>query len=230
MKLNALPRTNVKVALDKIRAYELTANEQETALKTLYDSFEIRTTNAFNFDLLDRNKIYHLEQIKKVSINYRLRFLDLKYFKNKLPESAHQDIQQLETLHETHLSGFKIMAPSALFRLEKADDPLLFAPLGNDFYYLVHKWGNDLHPLRRLMMLPFKNIWNLLGLVLAISFVVTEIMPKNLFTKSPDASTYWMLLFFNFKAIASVVLFYGFAFVWTPIGNSPGKASSAAPA
>lgn len=211
MKLNALPRTNVKVALDKIRAYELTANEQETALKTLYDSFEIRTTNVFNFDLLDRNKIYHLEQIKKVSINYRLRFLDLKYFKNKLPESAHQDIQQLETLHETHLSGFKIMAPSALFRLEKADDPLLFAPLGNDFYYLVHKWGNDLHPLRRLMMLPFKNIWNLLGLVLAISFVVTEIMPKNLFTKSPDASTYWMLLFFNFKAIASVVLFYGFA-------------------
>ena len=211
MKLNALPRTNVKVALDKIRAYELTANEQETALKTLYDSFEIRTTNAFNFDLLDRNKIYHLEQIKKVSINYRLRFLDLKYFKNKLPESAHQDMQQLETLHETHLSGFKIMAPSALFRLEKADDPLLFAPLGNDFYYLVHKWGNDLHPLRRLMMLPFKNIWNLLGLVLAISFVVTEIMPKNLFTKSPDASTYWMLLFFNFKAIASVVLFYGFA-------------------
>ena len=211
MKLNALPRTNVKVALDKIRAYELTANEQETALKTLYDSFEIRTTNAFNFDLLDRNKIYHLEQIKKVSINYRLRFLDLKYFKNKLPESAHQYIQQLEALHETHLSGFKIMAPSALFRLEKADDPLLFAPLGNDFYYLVHKWGNDLHPLRRLMMLPFKNIWNLLGLVLAISFVVTEIMPKNLFTKSPDASTYWMLLFFNFKAIASVVLFYGFA-------------------
>ena len=211
MKLNALPRTNVKVALDKIRAYEFTANEQETALKTLYDSFEIRTTNAFNFDLLDRNKIYHLEQIKKVSINYRLRFLDLKYFKNILPESAHQDIQQLEALHETHLSGFKIMAPSALFRLEKADDPLLFAPLGNDFYYLVHKWGNDLHPLRRLMMLPFKNIWNLLGLVLAISFVVTEIMPKNLFTKSPDASTYWMLLFFNFKAIASVVLFYGFA-------------------
>ena len=41
MKLNALPRTNVKVALDKIRAYELTANEQETALKTLYDSFDL---------------------------------------------------------------------------------------------------------------------------------------------------------------------------------------------
>ncbi len=211
MKLNVLPRTNVKLALDKVRANELTDKEQEIALKSLYQSFEIRTTNAFKFDLLDHKKIYHLDQIKKVSINYRLRFLDLKYFKNKLPDAAHQDIHHLEAMHETKLSGFKIMAPSALFRLEKADDPLLFAPLGNDYYYLIHKWGNDLHPLRRIMMWPFKNIWNLLALVLAISCIATEIMPMNLFTKSPDATTYWMLLFFNFKAIASIVLFYGFA-------------------
>jgi hypothetical protein len=211
MKLNVLPRTNVKLALDKIRANELTDKEQEIALKSLYQSFEIRTINAFKFDLLDSNKIYHIDQIRKVSINYRLRFLDLKYFKNKLPDSAHHDIQHLEAIHETKLSGFKIMAPSALFRLEKADDPLLFAPLGNEYYYLIHQWGNDLHPLRRIMMWPFMNIWNLLVLVLAISFIATEIMPINLFTKSPDATTYWMLLFFNFKAIASIVLFYGFA-------------------
>jgi hypothetical protein len=211
MKLNVLPRTNVKLALDKIRANELTDKEQEIAIKSLYQSFEIRTINAFKFDLLNSNKIYHIDQIRKVSINYRLRFLDLKYFKNKLPDSAHHDIQHLEAIHETKLSGFKIMAPSALFRLEKADDPLLFAPLGNEYYYLIHQWGNDLHPLRRIMMWPFMNIWNLLVLVLAISFIATEIMPINLFTKSPDATTYWMLLFFNFKAIASIVLFYGFA-------------------
>ena len=211
MKLNVLPRTNIKTALDKTRAHQLTAEDQESALKSLYQSFEIKTTNAFKFDLLDRNKIYHIDQIKKVSINHRLRFLDLKYFKNKLPDSAYEDIQQLEAIHDTSLSGFKIMAPSALFRLEKTDDPLLFAPLGNDYYYLVHKWGNDLHPLRKVMMWPFKNIWNLLGLILIISFFATEIMPMNLFTKSPDSSTYWMLLFFNFKAIASIVLFYGFA-------------------
>jgi hypothetical protein len=211
MKLNVLPRTNVKLALDKIRANKLTDKEQEIALKSLYQSFEIRTINAFKFDLLDSNKIYHIDQIRKVSINYRLRFLDLKYFKNKLPDSAHHDIKHLEAIHETKLSGFKIMAPSALFRLEKADDPLLFAPLGNEYYYLIHQWGNDLHPLRRIMMWPFMNIWNLLVLVLAISFIATEIMPINLFTKSPDATTYWMLLFFNFKAIASIVLFYGFA-------------------
>ena len=54
------------------------------------------------------------------------------------------------------------MAPSVLFRLEKKDDPLLFVPLGNEYYYLIHKWGNDLHPFRKALMWPFKNIWNLL--------------------------------------------------------------------
>ncbi|MDC1218110.1 hypothetical protein N8131_08390 [Flavobacteriaceae bacterium] len=211
MKINILPRTNIKVALDKTRASELSEEDQENALKSLFQSFEIGTTNSFKFNLLDRNKIYHVEQIKKVSINYRLRFLGIKYFKNKLPESAHQDIQYLEAIHETHLSGFMIMAPSSLFRLKKSDDPLLFAPLGNEYYYLIHKWGNDLHPLRALMMWPFKNIWNLLGLVLLISFLATGIMPMTLFTKHPNQTTYWMLLFFNFKAIASIVLFYGFA-------------------
>ena len=87
------------------------------------------------------------------------------------------------------------MAPSALFRLEKTDDPLLFVPLGNNYYYLVHKWGNDLHPFRKLIMWPFKNIWNLLFTILLFSFLVTEITPITLFT----------------KAIASVVLYFGFA-------------------
>jgi hypothetical protein len=103
------------------------------------------------------------------------------------------------------------MAPSVLFRLERKDDPLLFVPMGNNYYYLVHKWGNDLHPLRKLLMWPFKNIWNLLLTVLAVSWVATEMTPMGLFTKTPDRASYWMLYFFMFKAIASIVLFYGFA-------------------
>ena len=57
-------------------------------------------------------------------------------------------IKSLEKTHNTNIGDFKIMAPSALFRLEKTDDPLLFVPLGNNYYYLVHKWGNDLHPFQ----------------------------------------------------------------------------------
>ena len=209
MKANLLPRTNIEKALSKTR--ELTLEAHESNLDSLIKSLVIKSLNAFDFDLLATDKIYHLDQIKKVSIDYRLRFLDLKYFKNKLPQEALDTIQALESAHDTQLGSFKIMAPSALFRLEKTDDPLLFVPLGNDYYYLVHKWGNDLHPLRKVLMWPFKNIWNLMLAVFAFSWILTELTPMGLFTRTPDSSSYWMLLFFMFKAVASVVLYFGFA-------------------
>ena len=209
MKANLLPRTNIEKALSETR--ELTLEAHESNLDSLIKSLDIKSLNAFDFDLLATDKIYHLEQIKKVSIDYRLRFLDLKFFKNKLPQEALDTIQSLESAHDTQLGSFKIMAPSALFRLEKTDDPLLFVPLGKDYYYLVHKWGNDLHPLRKVLMWPFKNIWNLMLAVFAFSWVLTELTPMGLFTRTPDSSSYWMLLFFMFKAVASVVLYFGFA-------------------
>ena len=209
MKANLLPRTNIEKALSKTR--ELTLEAHESNLDSLIKSLDIKSLNAFDFDLLATDKIYHLEQIKKVSIDYRLRFLDLKFFKNKLPQEALDTIQSLESAHDTQLGSFKIMAPSALFRLEKTDDPLLFVPLGKDYYYLVHKWGNDLHPLRKVLMWPFKNVWNLMLAVFAFSWVLTELTPMGLFTQTPDSSSYWMLLFFMFKAVASVVLYFGFA-------------------
>jgi hypothetical protein len=167
--------------------------------------------NQFDFDLLVPHKIFHVDQIKKVCIDYRLRFLDIKYFKGNIPPSAIEKICDLEKTHETSLKGFKIMAPSVLFRLKKTDDPLLFIPIGNDYYYLIHKWGNDLSPARKIWAWPFKNIWNLLVAVLFVSLFATYITPYQIFTKTPSPSTFWMLYFFMFKAIASIVLFYGFA-------------------
>ena len=210
MMLNLLPKTNLEEVLNKTRSKARTSQES-LSFEQLIDALDIKTQNNFDFDRLESHKIYHLDQIREVCIQYRLRFLDIKYFKNDLPESAHQAIQDIETNHGTVLADFKVMAPSVLFRLERKDDPLLFVPMGNNYYYLVHKWGNDLHPLRKLLMWPFKNIWNLLLTVLAVSWVATEMTPMGLFTKTPDQASYWMLYFFMFKAIASIVLFYGFA-------------------
>jgi hypothetical protein len=140
-----------------------------------------------------------------------LRFLDLKYFKGNVPKEGIEKISKMEKEHQTTLDGFKVMAPSVLFRLKKTDDPLLFVPLGNDYFYLIHKWGDDLSFLRKAWAWPFKNIWNLLIAVLVVSFFATLVTPYQIFTKSPTATTFWMLYFFMFKAIASIVLFYGFA-------------------
>ena len=209
MKVNLLPRTNIEQSLNRLKTKSIDQHEKE--LKDLINHLNINSFNSFDFEKLDANKIYSINTIKRVCIDYRLRFLDIKYFKNKLPNEVYQKINNLEKIHNTKVGDFKIMAPSALFRLEKTDDPLLFVPLGNNYYYLVHKWGNDLHPFRKLSMWPFKNIWNLLFAILLFSFLVTEITPLTLFTKSPNTSSYWMLLFFMFKAIASVVLYFGFA-------------------
>jgi hypothetical protein len=210
MLLNLLPKTNLEEVLIKTRAKQPTAVDS-SSFDQILDSLHIKIQNNFDFDQLETHRIYHEDQIRDVCIQYRLRFLDLKYYKSDLPESAHQAIAKIEKDHDTVLADFKLMAPSVLFRLKRQDDPLLFVPLGNKYYYLVHKWGNDLRPLRKLMMWPFRNIWNLLLTVAAVSWVATEITPMDLFTKTPDPTSYWMLFFFMFKAIASVVLFYGFA-------------------
>ncbi len=167
--------------------------------------------NNFDFELLETKNIYHLSQIKQICIDYRLRFLDSKYFKNEIPEEAISKIKRLEEIHNIELVGFKIIAPSKLFKLKDKDDPLLFAPIGNDYFYLIHTWGNDLHPFRKMMAWPFKSIVNLAILTFVLSFVITLLIPDGLFSKSSTTSQFMILFFFVFKSIAAIVVFYGFA-------------------
>lgn len=171
----------------------------------------IHSSNAFNIDLLETGQIYHLDAIKTICVDYRLRFLDTKYFKGTFPTEAFSKIKALENEHDIELGGFKIMAPSKLFKLNKTDDPLLFAPIGNDYFYLIHTWGNDLHPLRKWLMLPFRNFETLAFTTLIVSFLLTFLIPDGLFSQETSAAEFWMLFFFMFKSLAAIVIFYGFA-------------------
>jgi len=193
--------------------YELLRSEscKDERIKQSIKGGSKNVQNNFSFDLLDTNKIYHLDQIKTICIDYRLRFLDSKYFKGEIPHEAVSKIKELEKAHDIELAGFKIIAPSKLFRLEDKDDPLLFVPIGNNYFYLIHRWGNDLHPLRKIMSWPFKNIVNLTVLVLVIAYLVSLLVPNGLFSKENSRAEFWIIYFFMFKAIASVVIFYGFA-------------------
>ena len=49
-----------------------------------------------------------------------------------------------------------------------------FAPKilsGNGYYYLIHKWGKEFNSIRRLLVLPFKNIDNLTIFSILVSVV-----------------------------------------------------------
>ncbi len=175
------------------------------------DINQIKNDNKFDFDKLESKKIVHLNAIKKTCISYRLRFLDIHYFKGDIPIEAIDKIKELELDHGIIINSFKIMAPSVMFRLKKTDDPLMFVPIGNNYYYLIHKWGNDLNPLRRIRMWPFHSLKNLLFSLLAVSFLITLMTPLQIFTKSPDSSSFWLLFLFMFKAIVAIVLFLGVA-------------------
>lgn len=221
-----IPRTNLQTQLNKEK-FKTTSNE--AILKQVYDALndvderndevlkkitsgDAIDFNDFDFDKLESSEIYHIDQIEKICVNYRLRFLDSKYFKGKLPYEAISKIKTLEETHETSLKGFKIMAPSKLFKLENADDPLLFAPIGNDYYYLIHKWGNDLSPFRRFLMWPFKTFENFMCFVLFSALICTFLVPSGFFMSEDHLTTEFILLFlFMFKWIGGIALYYGFA-------------------
>ncbi len=165
--------------------------------------------NQLQFDLLETDKIFHLEQIKTICIDYRLRFLESSIFKNNIPEEAISKIRMLEKEHNTSLEGFKIIAPSKAFHLLNYDDPLLFAPIGNDYYYLIHQWGTEMNPLRKLIVLPIKNLGTFTITSILLSIVVALLVPENNLSKSvPLASV--IVFLFAFKSIFAVFAYYFF--------------------
>lgn len=218
-------RTDIKARLSKFRdrkvseqavleeVYTILNKEaiKEERIRNNISGTSEQPSNNFNFDLLQTKNIFHLEQIRHICIDYRLRFLDSVYFKGEIPQEAVKKIKQLEHSHGIELQGYKIIAPSRLFKLKDKDDPLLFVPIGNHYYYLIHKWGRDLHPLRRIFAWPFKNIVNLTLLVVLISFFTTLMIPEGLFSKTNSSAEFWVVFFFMFKSIAAVVIFYGVA-------------------
>ena len=167
--------------------------------------------NIFNIDKINAEHIFHIDQIKKVCIDYRLRFLDTRYFKGDYPEEVISKIHTLEQEHNTKLGGFKIIAPSKLFVLKKADDPLLFAPMGNNYYYLIHKWGKDLHPLRKYKMWSFKNVGNLLVLLLMVSLLVSVSFKDFVFNNQAKGVYILVLFLFTFKFSVGFALLFGIA-------------------
>ncbi len=194
--------------------YSVLSNEEPSnlsILNRLTNSPIERNLNNFDIDRVDTDSIFHITQIQKICGDYRLRFLDTKYFKGNYPVEVMSKIDALEKEHETTLDGFKIIAPSKLFRLDKADDPLLFAPMGNGYFYLIHKWGTDLHSMRKLKYWAVKNVENM-GISIFMASLLLTILTMKFFSTDTFHMGYNIVLFlFYFKGILGMIFFYGAA-------------------
>ncbi|MGB7842618.1 MAG: hypothetical protein WBL21_07495 [Salinimicrobium sp.] len=200
-----------EVLLEEVQTILLAKKETEEELqkRILEGQGENNGQNDFNFDLLETSKIFHLSQIKKICIDYRLRFLRTKYFKGDLPFEATAAVRELEEQHQISLKDFQMLAPAKYFRLENADDPMLFAPIGNDYFYLVHKWGRDLHPLRKLAMWPLKNLENLIIFSIAISFFLSFGIRSVFFSRFQETSELLIIFLYTFQSVIALLFYYG---------------------
>ena len=193
------------------------AGKEQDALNRIFSSNNNNQNIDFNKiqQLFPENRIYDIEQIKKLCIDYRLRFLDAQLFKDNLPQEALNTIRRIENKTGIRFENFKIIAPAALFKLKDPDkDPILFADLGNGKYLYIHKWGNDMKWYRKWVMWPFRKIENLLKLIVAFNALVVYFMPDRWFVYGSEAAvpTHKMFLFlFMLIGTLSLSIFYGVA-------------------
>ena len=196
--------TNLQTELIKIK--------KKSSNNSLVYDFNLSSFSDFNYEKLESNKIYHISDIKKTCIDYRLRFLNFKYFKGDIPVDAKTKVKIFKNDHRQNILDLKIMAPSKLFKLKNADDPLLFTSLGNDYFYLIDKWGNDLSYFRKISMWPFKSLTNILIFVSIISIFLTMLIPKGIFVyDSSPKSEFFITYLFMLKSVIAIVIFFGFS-------------------
>jgi hypothetical protein len=122
--------------------------------------------------------IFNLKSIKNIATQYRLRFLPTKYFKNQIPKEAIFKIKEIEKENNITVKQFFILAPSQAFDLEDCNkDPLLFIPLKNKEFLLVHKWGDDLGWFKKLLALPLKSLESMIATVGITAFLIAAFTP-----------------------------------------------------
>jgi hypothetical protein len=153
--------------LDKVGTIEGNALErigiktyqQGARVKHKIDSQKIET-ETFNQD-----RVFHISQIEKICNKYYLKFLPSCLYNGSIDKELPYKISNFEAAydvkcHSSSEQGFMstryvgntfIIAPKESFILqEKPLDPLLFYKINDSYYYLIHKWGNDLNITNRI--------------------------------------------------------------------------------
>jgi hypothetical protein len=189
-------------------------NEKESEINSRLKNGFVSKNAEIDIFKLESDKIFSTTDIKEICVKYKLRFLDSKLFKDEIPLEGIQKIKQLES-KGLRFQGFKIIAPEKLFKLNDCnEDPLLFAMIDKDNYYLIHKWGNDLKWYRSIIAYPLRKIETLATTILFLSAFFTAIIP-NSFISANEPINYlsgsrlllliWMTVLFS--GIASYIFF-----------------------
>lgn len=169
---------------------------------------------------LDSRCVYSREAIERVAVKYRLRFLGTQHYSGEIPQEAISKLRSLQREQNVQTDRYYILAPAAKFKLSDCNqDPLLFLPLSNGKFYLVHQWGNDLKWYRSIMKFPFRSPAALAATVLAFTLLLTIVLPNSMITAESEASFFnsgRLVFFFWMNLLMAAILSYlCFAFHFT---------------
>ena len=142
---------------------------------------------------LDIKNIYDINEIKKIAIKYRLRFLPSKHYKNELPIEAIIKIKELSKKQKSQINNFMILAPAKALELDDENaDPLLFIALSKTKFHLVHQWGNDLKWHNQIKAIPLKNLQTMVISIGILAGTIALITPTSIILSSAEIDMgYW---------------------------------------
>lgn len=135
----------------------------------------------------DPDRIFSRAAIHRMCIVHRSRFLDAGRYRGSIPAQALYEVRQLELRSPVPLMGFKILAPDSCFHARtKRSDPMLFVPLGEGHYYLVHRSGNLFHPMRTVLMWPLRGPFQLITALALLASLLSVCVPNPLLGVGPE--------------------------------------------
>lgn len=130
-----------------------------------------------NFENEYEGKVYTIDQIEKLCVDYRLRFLQSRLYTGTYDVEVAAKIKEFARNTKSPIDEytlgrrFYMMAPGEMFALRdekyisKAElrrqaDPAIFYQIDEKHYRLIHKWGDDFTIFRLIEGFRWKSWWN----------------------------------------------------------------------
>lgn len=177
-------------------------------------------------EVLDESQVFRVDEIKKVAILCRMKFLESSLFRAEIPYEAVLKIKHMEATYGKTLKHFNILSTSKSFHGKgEQDEAALFVKTNYDNYYLIHRWGKPLNRSRKWLYLPFRKFENLFVTVVIVTALITLILPTHWITLDSKAQywsgyrlgTFFHLLIFDMGVTAYFTFAFGLNFnssVW----------------
>ena len=122
-------------------------------------------------------KVFTIDQIEKLCVDYRLRFLQSRFYTGSYDVEVAAKIKDFSKTTNTSIDEwslerrFFMMAPKDMFQLttekyiskaelRRLQDPAIFYQIDEKHYRLIHKWGEDFTIFRLIEGFRWKSWWS----------------------------------------------------------------------